>query len=79
MAQRGSRWCGCELPTVGGPGTCSIFYHAIMPYFIRLLVCTGASGNIPWYWSSGIGQHRHLGASDVQERWAKKGVPVSDI
>ncbi|PPR81377.1 hypothetical protein GOBAR_AA39338 [Gossypium barbadense] len=54
MAQWGPRWYEYELPTVGGPGTCSIFYHSIMPYFIRLLEpratsCgTGhrASGNI---------------------------------
>ncbi|PPS01653.1 hypothetical protein GOBAR_AA19008 [Gossypium barbadense] len=37
MAQRGPWWCECELPTIGGPGTCSIIYRAIMPYFIRLL------------------------------------------
>ncbi|PPS10871.1 hypothetical protein GOBAR_AA09767 [Gossypium barbadense] len=37
MAQQGSSWCECELSTVGGPGTCSIFCRAV-PYFIRPLV-----------------------------------------
>ncbi|PPR82074.1 hypothetical protein GOBAR_AA38641 [Gossypium barbadense] len=87
MAQRGPWWCGCELPTETwhnrgrGPDNCSIFCRAIMPYFIRLLACTGASVNI-----CNVGhpvvrvirQHRHLGASDVRERWAEKSVPVEN-
>ncbi|TYJ21881.1 hypothetical protein E1A91_A08G091700v1 [Gossypium mustelinum] len=50
MAQRGPWWCGCELPTVGGPGTCLIFYRAVPCHtsfgFLYLFFCFGPTEKI---------------------------------